>query len=81
MAAKEDFKNKVEYYNDKDYFISKLEKQIETVKKECYDLANEISNLRKNKAKEISKLVVERIDKRKRLARGFKDNFKSKNDI
>lgn len=56
--AKKEFIDKIEFYNDKDYFKDKLEKEIEKLKQQCYEIAKEISNLRKLKASEISTRVI-----------------------
>jgi len=61
MEVREEFKNKIEYYNDKDYFISKLEKDISIAKNNCYSLAKNISDLRKNKANEIANKIVDEL--------------------
>ena len=58
MQAKKDFENKIEFYEDSDYFKQKLEKEIDIIKENCYQIANDISLLRKTKAKEISNKVV-----------------------
>ena len=58
IKAKNDFTQKIEYYNDQDYFKNKLEKQIEETKHICVELATTISETRKIYAKEISKQII-----------------------
>ena len=58
QEAKKDFLSKIEFYNDKDFFKAKLEKEIEEIKNDCYKLAINISNLRKKQAIEIETKVV-----------------------
>lgn len=58
QEAKTDFENKINFYNDADYFKNKLEIEINEMKETCYKIASQISSLRKNKAKEIEEKVV-----------------------
>ena len=58
IKAREEYQNKIDYYNDSDYFKSKLEKEISELKNNSYKLALDISNVRKEKAKIIASRVV-----------------------
>ena len=58
IKAREEYQNKIDYYNDSDYFKSKLEKEISELKNNSYKLALDISNIRKEKAKIIASRVV-----------------------
>ena len=56
--AHEEYKAKVEFYNDADYYKSKIEKNIQIAKEDSLTLAKKLSDLRKEKAKEISVKVI-----------------------
>lgn len=61
VNAKEEFTRQIDYYNDKDYFIEKSLKEIEKYKNEAYNYALEISNIRKENAKNITSKVIKEL--------------------
>lgn len=61
ITLKNDLLAQIENYDNKDFILNKLSKQKEEAYKKYEQLAIEISNLRKEKAKELDKTIAEQL--------------------
>lgn len=61
ITLKNDLLAQIENYDNKDFILNKLSKQKEETYKKYEQLAIEISNLRKEKAKELDKTIAEQL--------------------
>lgn len=58
IRAREEYKAKIEYVNDSDYFKAKLQNEINSLKERAYNLAVKISNVRKEYANLIANKII-----------------------
>lgn len=58
LAIQRDLNNQLDAYNNKEFILSKLLKEKDLAYKKYYDYALEISNIRKNKALQLKKAIL-----------------------
>ncbi len=58
LAIQQDLNNQLDAYNNKEFILSKLLKEKDLAYKKYYDCALEISNIRKNKALQLKKAIL-----------------------